>query len=168
MMDDIAASAGVKLHRTPVGEANVAVAVNKYNCVLGGEGNGGVIDPRVVLVRDSFAGIALMLNFLADTDKTVSELAADLPKYEMHKDKFPCPPEAAEKILTIVRETFSSRAGAKINDADGLRVDLPEGWLHVRASNTEPIMRIITEARDANSAGKIAEEVRKIAEGILQ
>ena len=164
MMDDIAASAGVKLHRTPVGEANVASAMKQYNCVLGGEGNGGVIDPRVVLVRDSFTGIALMLNFLTDTGKTVSELAADLPKYEMHKDKFPCPPDAADKILATVHETFSSRPGAKIDDSDGLRVDLPEGWLHVRASNTEPIMRIITEARDAESAGKIADEVRKIAD----
>lgn len=167
MMDDIAASAGVKLHRTPVGEANVATAMNQYGCVFGGEGNGGVIDPRVVLVRDSFVGIGLILNYFVETGKTVSELVADLPKYEMHKDKFPCPPEAAEKILSAVRETFSSRPGAKINDADGLRVDLSESWLHVRASNTEPIMRIITEARDAESAGKIAEEVRKIAEGIL-
>ena len=164
MMDDIASSAGVQLHRTPVGEANVAVAMKRYNCVLGGEGNGGVIDPRVVLVRDSFTGIAMMLNFLAETGKTVSELAAELPRYEMHKAKFPCPPEAAEKILSAVREAFSSRPGAKINDADGLRVDLPEGWLHVRASNTEPIMRIITEARDADAAGKIAGEVRKIAD----
>ncbi len=164
MMDDIAASAGMKLHRTPVGEANVADAMNQYGCVFGGEGNGGVIDPRVVLVRDSFVGIVLMLNYLVETGKAVSELASDLPKYEMHKEKFPCPPEAAEKILLAVREAFSSRPSAKINDADGLRVDLPQGWLHVRASNTEPIMRIITEARDAESAGKIAEEVRKIAD----
>ncbi len=167
MMDDVAASAGVKLYRTPVGEANVAAVMVREGCIFGGEGGGGVIDPRVVLVRDSFAGIALMLNYLADTGKKVGELVAELPRYHMLKDKFPCPQAAAAGILSAVRVAFSSRPGAEVNDEDGLRVDLPEGWVHVRASNTEPIMRIIAEACNAEDAGKIAEEVRKIAEKSL-
>ncbi len=167
MMDDIAASAGVKLHRTPVGEANVAAVMVREGCVFGGEGGGGVIDPRMVLVRDSFVGIALMLNFLDETGNAVSELVAELPRYHMLKDRFPCPQGAAAEILSAVREAFASRPGAKVNDEDGLRVDLPAGWMHIRASNTEPIMRIVAEADDAESAGKIAEEVRKIAEEVL-
>ncbi len=168
MMDDVAASAGVKLYRTPVGEANVVARMVQEKCIFGGEGGGGVIDPRVVLVRDSFVGIALMLNYLADTGKKVGELVAELPRYHMLKDKFPCPQAAAAAgILSAVREAFASRPSAKVNDEDGLRVDLPEGWVHVRASNTEPIMRIIAEAGSAEDAGKIAEEVRKIAEAAL-
>ncbi len=167
MMDDVAASAGVKLYRTPVGEANVAAVMVREGCIFGGEGGGGVIDPRVVMVRDSFVGIALMLNYLAETGRTVGELVAELPRYHMLKDKFPCPQAAAAGILSAVRVALASRPGAKVNDEDGLRVDLPEGWVHVRASNTEPIMRIIAEACNAEDAGKIAEGVCKIAEKLL-
>ncbi|MDY7011820.1 MAG: phosphoglucosamine mutase [Planctomycetota bacterium] len=167
MMDDLAASAGVQLYRTPVGEANVADVMVREGCIFGGEGNGGVMDPRVVLVRDSFVGIALVLNYLAETGKKVTELIAELPRYHMLKDKFPCPQADAVKILSAVREALASRPGATVNDEDGLRVDLPDGWVHVRASNTEPIMRIIAEAGDAEAAGKIVENVRKIAEKAL-
>jgi len=168
MMDDVASAAGVRLYRTPVGEANVAAKMIEAGCIFGGEGNGGVIDPRVVTVRDSFVGIGLTLNYLGESGRTVSELAAALPRYEMLKEKFPCPVDAAEKILSAVGAAMSSRPGAKLNTADGLRVDLPDGWVHVRASNTEPIMRITTEALTAEAAKALTAEVRRIAEEILK
>ncbi len=167
MMDDVAAAAGVTLYRTPVGEANVAAKMVEAGCIFGGEGNGGVMDPRVVIVRDSFVAISLMLNYLAKTQKTVSQLVAELPRYEMLKEKFPCPPGAAPKILAAAQAAFAARRQAKINTEDGLRVDLPEGWVHVRASNTEPIMRITAEAPTAGAAKAIAGEVRTIADRVL-
>ena len=167
MMDDVAERAGVKLIRTPVGEANVVAGMLANGCIFGGEGGGGAIDPRVVAVRDSFVGMALMLNYMAETGKTVGELVDDLPRYTMVKEKFPCPLETAAEILRTVRDAYAGRAGAKINTEDGVRVDLPAGWTHVRASNTEPIMRITTEAQSPVAARDLTAEVRKIAEGIL-
>ena len=168
MIDDVASSAGVTLYRAPVGESNVAEAMVRHKCIFGGEGNGGVMDPRVVIVRDSFVGIALMLHYLATSGKTVSELVSELPRYVMLKDKFPCPLEAGPRIIAAVRKELLSRPRAAANEEDGLRVDLPVGWVHVRASNTEPIMRIVAEAEDAEAAGSLAGEARAIADGILK
>ncbi len=167
MMDDVAAAAGVRLHRTPVGEAHVAAKMLQAGCLFGGEGNGGVIDPRVVIVRDSFVAMALMLNYLAETNGTVSERVADLPRYVMHKEKFPCAEDAAPEVLSAVRSAYAGRPAAKINTEDGVRVDFPQGWVHVRASNTEPIMRITAEADDAEAVAALTAEARKIADGIL-
>ena len=168
MMDDVAAAAGVKLHRTPTGEANVAQAMVREGCVFGGEGGGGAMDPRVVTVRDSFVAITLILNCLAASGKRVSELVAAIPSYHMLKDKFPCPQGAAGKIVAAVKAEIASRPGAEVNEEDGLRVDLPDGWIGVRASNTEPIMRITAEAADVEAAKALASEVRNIADSILE
>jgi len=167
MIDDVAARAGVRVHRTPVGEVNVAAKMVQAGCVFGGEGNGGVMHPEVVVVRDSLAAMAMMLNYLADSGRRVSDLVADLPRYVMVKDKFPCPPAAAGEILAEAEAAFAGRAGAAIDTQDGLRVDLPSGWVHVRASNTEPIMRITAEAAEADAADAIARQVRQIADNIL-
>jgi phosphomannomutase len=168
MIDDVASAAGVKLYRAPVGESYVAEAMVRHKCLFGGEGNGGVMDPRVVIVRDSFVGIALMLHYLTASGKTVGELVSALPRYVMLKDKFACPLEVAPKIIAAARKDLLSRPQAAANEEDGLRVDLPVGWVHVRASNTEPLMRIVTEAEDAEAAGALAAEVRAIADGILK
>jgi len=168
MMDDVAATAGVKVIRTPTGEANVVAGMLEHGCVFGGEGGGGAIDPRVVAVRDSLVGMALMLNYMADTGLTVSALVNTIPRYEMVKDKFACPMEAAPKILAAVREAYAGRAGAQVNDVDGIRVDLPGGWVQVRASNTEPIMRITAEAPPGGEASRLAAEARAMADGILK
>ena len=167
MMDDVAAAAGVKVIRTPTGEANVVAGMLAHGCVFGGEGGGGAIDPRVVNVRNSLVGMALILNYMAETGKTVSELVDTIPRYEMIKDKFPCPMDAAPKIVAAVKDTYLAREGARINDADGIRVDLPEGWVQVRASNTEPIMRITAEGAPGGAAAALATEARRIADGIL-
>lgn len=164
MIDDIAAAVGCKVYRTPVGEANVAARMLEKACIFGGEGNGGVIDPRVVPVRDSLVGMALMLNALTASGKTLSQLVAEVPRYEMIKTKFPCPADAAPKVAQAARERFSSVDGATFNDSDGLRIDLPGGWVHVRASNTEPIMRIIAESTSRDEAQDLIEQVQALAE----
>lgn len=163
MIDDIAASAGVQVVRAPTGEANVVEAMERQGCIFGGEGNGGVIDARVVPVRNSLVGMAYLLQYMAETGKPLSELAAKIAPYVMLKDKMPCPAGAAAEVARKTKAAFASRAGVRFNEEDGLRIDLPEGWVSVRASNTEPIMRIMSEARDENTARGLADEVGKIA-----
>jgi phosphomannomutase len=131
-------------------------------------GNGGVIDPRVVLVRDSLVGMAMVLQLMAQTGKPLSELVRQIPSYVMVKTKFPCPPEAVADILRAARGVFAARPEATFNDADGLRVDLPEGWLCVRASNTEPIARILAEARNQAEVQALVQPVRAAAEAALK
>ena len=166
-MDDVAAAAGVKVIRTPTGEANVVAGMQAHDCVFGGEGGGGAIDPRIVAVRNSFVAMALTLNYMVETGLSLSQLVDGIPRYEMVKDKFTCPLEAAAKVQVAVRDAFCGRKGAVINDQDGIRIDLPQGWTQIRASNTEPIMRITTEAADADAANALAAEVRRIAEKVL-
>ena len=168
MIDDVAAAAGCEVVRAPTGEANVVEAIRREGCVFGGEGGGGVIDPQVVCVRDSLVGIACVLQYLAETDKTVSELAAEIPRYVMLKTKLPCPADAADKVIAATREAFASRQDAAFNDDDGLRVDLPEGWVSVRASNTEPILRVTAEAADRDAAEALVAEIRAIADGVVK
>ena len=167
MIDDIAAAAGCEVVRSPIGEANVVEAMLANDCILGGEGNGGVIDPRVVCVRDSLVAIAMTLNYMADTGRTVSRLAAELPKYVMAKTKMPCPADAADAVAAAARKAFAGAPGAKFNDADGLRIDLPAGWVSVRASNTEPIMRVTAEAREHDQAISLLHQVGEIAESVI-
>jgi phosphomannomutase len=157
LIDDIAARAGCHVHRTPVGEANVAQAIVEHGCIIGGEGNGGIIDPRVVPVRDSFTAIGLICQLLADSGKSVSELVGLLPRYVMIKEKFRCDAARVEGALKAVEAAFG---GGRINRSDGVRVDLEGGWVHVRASNTEPIMRVIAEAADEQTARGLAERAR--------
>jgi phosphomannomutase len=160
MMDDVAAVAGVELIRTPVGELNVAEAVRDRGCVIGGEGNGGVIDPRVVLVRDSLAGAALVLERMARRGRPLSELAAELPVYHRVKDKVPLGGIAPAAVLQAVEQRL---AGARVDRRDGLHLAWDDGWLHVRASNTEPILRVLAEAADPAVARRRVEEVKALA-----
>jgi len=157
LIDAVARRYAVAVVRTPVGEANVARGMRDNDCVIGGEGNGGVIDPRITLVRDSLSAMSLVLQLMAATGKRVSELVADLPRYAMIKQKFECP---RERIAAGVAAAF---AGETVNRADGTRVDFEEGWVHLRASNTEPIARIIAEAQDQSTAHALLERVRAAA-----
>ena len=163
MVDDVGKRFGVEVYRTPIGEANVVAGMREHNCVIGGEGNGGVIDPRVVSVRDSFSGMSLVLGLMAQKGQTVSELVAGIPRYYMVKTKFTCEPARAKKILVAVGEAF---AGQRLNRDDGVRIDWPEGWAHIRSSNTEPIMRIITEAVQERVSRELIERVKSVAERI--
>ncbi|HEX8913402.1 MAG TPA: phosphoglucosamine mutase [Humisphaera sp.] len=156
MLDDVAAQFGGKVLRTPVGEANVIQSMLAHGAVIGGEGNGGVIDPRVVPGRDSLVGMAYVLQLMADTGKSVSQLVAEMPRYEIVKTKFDCRVEDAKRVVAALTEQFASE---QVDTQDGIRIDWPaaRAWVHARPSNTEPIMRIIAEAPDRAAAeAKIA------------
>jgi len=161
LIDDIAGRYGVSVHRTPVGESHVARCMLAQRCVVGGEGNGGVIDPRVCYVRDSLSAISLVLQLLAATGKSVSVLVAELPRYAMTKQKFELPRERIEAAVGAVAAAFADR---RPNTADGVRVDFAEGWVHLRASNTEPIVRVIAEAGSETQAAELVGRVRAAAE----
>ncbi len=164
MIDDIAGRAGSKVFRTPVGEANVAKAMIENNCIIGGEGNGGVIDLRVGPIRDSLAAIGLVLQLMSETGKKVSELVSEIGGYYMSKDKFTADRQQGQEIFHQAKETFQD---AKLDSADGCRFDFEDGWLHIRASNTEPVMRLIVEARDKIAAQKYVDAVLKIRDKVL-
>ncbi|MFN6190550.1 MAG: phosphoglucosamine mutase [Planctomycetia bacterium] len=148
----IAARHGVACHVSAVGEANVVEKMIATGAVLGGEGNGGVIDPRVVFVRDSFVAMALVLERMCagDTLTSIDALARGLPQFVMKKTKVDLSPEirgpALVAALARIEQAFPE---AKPDRLDGLRLDWPGGWLLVRASNTEPIVRLVAEDRDA-------------------
>ncbi|MCH7721295.1 MAG: phosphoglucosamine mutase [Planctomycetes bacterium] len=163
MIDDAAARAGglCVVHRTPTGEANVVEAMKAHECVIGGEGNGGVIDPRVVYIRDSLVAMAWTLQLLADEGRPLSQIVADMPAYAMVKTKFPCASDRAAIILVAVRHEFSDE---RINDTDGLRIDWPEGWVQIRRSNTEPIIRIIAEAQTEAAAIELVARIRNVVD----
>ncbi len=164
MIDDIAAQAGSEIIRTPVGEAHVANTMVAENCVIGGEGNGGIIDLRVIPVRDSLVGIVLILQLMAETGKSLSELVAEIPSYNMIKTKFPCPQDKALPVIESVKQHYAQSGGtdAKIDTRDGIRIDLPEGWVQLRASNTEPIIRIISEAGSQEAAQKLIDQIQAL------
>jgi phosphomannomutase len=154
--EDIARQFDVVCHRAAVGEANVVDKMREVNAVLGGEGNGGVIDPRVGWVRDPYIGMGLVLQLMADTGKTLSQLVNELPSYTIVKDKY-----------TVARDQLPKLNGALVarwpeaiaNHVDGLRLDWPDRWVHVRPSNTEPIVRVIAEAPQARDAQQLCKEV---------
>ncbi len=143
MSQDLAEHHGVPFFRSAVGEANVVDLMLAQSAVLGGEGNGGAIDPRVGLVRDSFVGMALILDAMAARERSVAQLAAELPRYEIVKTKIDVPRERISRALLAVAERF---ADAQVDRLDGVRLDWPGKWLLVRASNTEPIVRAVAEA----------------------
>src|SRR5205085_7480973 len=157
MLDDIAARYGGRVVRTAVGEANVVQAMLREHSIIGGEGNGGVIDPRIVPGRDSLVGIAYVLSLMAATNKSISQLVADTPRYEIVKTKFPCRREDASRAVEALKTQFAQE---KIDTQDGIRIDWPNAWVHARPSNTEPIMRIIAEAPDRATAEKRVAQFR--------
>jgi len=159
MLDDVTEKAGGQVIRTAVGEANVAAAMLEHNCIIGGEGNGGVIDLRVSPIRDSLVGIALVLQLMAETGKTISQLVSEIGGYYMSKDKFTAEPTEAQQILKTAKKRF---ADAKLDTTDGCRFDFDDGWVHLRVSNTEPVMRMIVEAKDRRAAQKYIDAVLNI------
>ncbi|MCB9849554.1 MAG: phosphoglucosamine mutase [Phycisphaerales bacterium] len=163
MIDVLAERAGdpCVVHRSAVGEANVVEVMRKTQSMLGGEGNGGVIDPRVVYVRDSLTAMALTLEVMANAGSPLSEIVADLPRFAMVKQKFPCDGERIARALSAVEKAF---ARDRISTIDGVRIDWPEGWVHVRGSNTEPIMRVIAEADDDEAANELIDRVREVVD----
>lgn len=149
---------GAKLYHTKIGESFVTQGIKAYNALVGGEGNGGVIYPTVGWGRDSLAGIALALVHLADAKKTVSQIVDTYPKYVMIRDKVELKSrEFVAEFLAKMEKTF---AGNDINKEDGVKLIFKDGWIHVRPSNTEPIIRIFVEAINKDIADKWMTQVK--------
>lgn len=165
MIDDVAQAARGRVIRTPVGEANVAQAMLENACVIGGEGNGGVIDLRVGPIRDSLVGVALVLQLMAETGKSISQLVAEIGGYAMHKSKFAADASQAGRIIDRVKEQF---AHATLNTSDGCRFDFEDGWVHLRTSNTEPVMRVIVEAKDEAAVQHYLDAISEVRASVLE
>jgi phosphomannomutase len=159
MSVDLANQYGVPLVRSAVGEANVVDAMLLQSAVLGGEGSGGVIDPRVGLVRDSFVGMALVLDAMAERGMTMSQLADELPRYEIGKTQIPLPREKLPAALDALERHF---ADAKPDRLDGLRLDWSDRWLLVRGSNTEPIVRATAESNTVADSSQLLSEAAAV------
>ncbi len=168
MIDEVAARfPGSHVVRTAVGEANVVAGIRAANGIAGGEGNGGLIWPRVCWVRDSLSAMALVLELLAAEGKPLSAIASEVPAFSMVKRKLELASigghAAIAPSLERVRAHFAAQAGARIDPCDGVRIDLDRGWVHLRASNTEPIIRVIAEASTLEAAVALCDECERAA-----
>ncbi len=162
--EDLGRRHGCPVLRTPVGEINVVERMIAEGALLGGEGNGGVIDPRIGYVRDSFAAMAMVLDLMADSGVPLSQLVAELPSYTMIKDQYPLQAGGsgnlasgvgAEGVSKLWDRLASAFPDAQADRRDGLRLEWQDRWVHVRASNTEPIVRVIAEAVEAADAREL-------------
>lgn len=156
---DIAKKYSSECFRTKIGEGYVVDGILEHNAIIGGEGNGGIIYPTINTARDSFVGIALILELLAERDQTVSECIDTFPKYYIKKDKWPIGGD-----LSIMYSKLNSHFNeARIDEQDGIRFDFPDSsWIHLRPSNTEPIIRLYGEAKNQNDIDSLFEKVKKI------
>ena len=152
---DIAEKHGCQFHRSFVGEAHVCAKMRSVQAILGGEGNGGVIEPQVGYVRDSLVSMAYVLAGLTSRQSTLSDWADSLPFYTIVKDKLTCPSEHVAAACEALRSTFPD---AEAREGDGLRLDWSDRWVQVRASNTEPIIRIIAEAPETDDAMQLCDQ----------
>ena len=156
-MRDVAKSLDSEYFASAVGEVNVVNLMKEKEAVIGGEGNGGIIFPELHYGRDSLVGVALFLTHLAQQDKSVAELRATYPDYYMGKKKIELTPEIdVDKLLEKVKKEFKKE---DISTVDGVKIDFPTNWVHLRKSNTEPIIRIYTEASSQEEADKLADDM---------
>jgi len=163
MTQDIAEEYGATLYRSAVGEANVVDLMKEKSAIFGGEGNGGPIDPKVGFVRDSFVGMAQILETMALRKMTVASLADELPRYAIVKRKCSVPPSQQISMIPALKKYYEGvNIDVNIDLTDGFRVDGPKSWLQVRLSNTEPIARIIAEAPTEVEANKLCDEAEKV------
>ena len=165
VIDDICAERGCRLIKSKIGEINVTETMKQENAVIGGEGNGGVICPSINLGRDSFTGMALILHHIVAMKKSVSRIVADLPRYVMDKQAVPCPSERAIEVIDVLSSRLS---GKSVDRTDGIKITKGKSWVLVRPSNTEPILRIVTEAPDAKRAAALNKEYQDIIADILK
>jgi len=155
-LDEVARRFNCPIVRTKIGEANVTERMRAERAVIGGEGNGGVIYPSINFARDSQVGMALILHLLTGSGKTVSELMAELPRFCMVKEKLTCPSNKIPDVLRMVKREY---AEMPMDIRDGVKVMLPNGWFHVRGSNTEPIVRVVAEAPTEAEARQVVQDV---------
>jgi len=155
-LEDVAKKFDCPLFLTKIGEVNVTDKMQQQHAVIGGEGNGGVIYPRINFARDSLVGMALVLHLLAESGKTVSQLMDQFPRYSVVKEKMVCPSEKIPGVLRMLRHEY---AQFPLDTRDGVKVTLPEGWFLVRGSNTEPIIRVVAESNQESKAREIVARV---------
>lgn len=154
---DVAKNLDSEYFASAVGEVNVVNLMKEKNAVIGGEGNGGIIYPELHYGRDSLVGVALFLTHLAKENKTVSELRATYPSYFMGKKKIELTPDIdVDALLIKVQEEYKNE---EISTVDGVKIDFAENWVHLRKSNTEPIIRIYTEAFSQEEADKLGDDM---------
>lgn len=158
-LDDIARQRGVPLFRTKIGEIHVVEELLARAAVIGGEGNGGVILPDIHPCRDSFTAMGLTLEFMASSGKTISQLRREIPPYHLIKDKVEGTPERAQRIIIELKKKYAGKG--HISTLDGLKIQFKNSWFHVRPSNTEPIIRILAEARKREEAKKLIHKLKR-------
>jgi phosphomannomutase len=156
---DITEKHGFVYTAAAVGEVNVVTQMKETNAIIGGEGNGGIIVPELHYGRDAIAGLAIFLSYYALKKQSMTEIRKQLPTYFMSKNKIELTPQInVDELLNKIKEQY---AHAKINTIDGVKIDLPNGWIHLRKSNTEPIIRIYTEGPSLEIAEQFADELKE-------
>ena len=162
---DVTNSHNCSYSAAAVGEVNVVAKMKETNAIIGGEGNGGVIYPEAHYGRDALVGVALFLSLLAKSGKTVSQLKATYPQYAIAKNKIELTPEIdVDKILVAMKEKY---ANENITDIDGVKIDFADSWVHLRKSNTEPIIRIYSEAHSMQEAYKLADDIKEVIKSLI-
>lgn len=157
---DVTRKHGCEYTAAAVGEVNVVTKMKETGAIIGGEGNGGVIYPELHYGRDALVGVALFLTMMAKTGKKVTEIKESLPHYEIAKNKIELTPDIdVDAILAAVKAHFAKE---EVNDIDGVKIDFKDSWVHLRKSNTEPIIRIYSEAATMAEADKLADDIKKI------
>ena len=160
---DVTEKRGGKYTAAAVGEVNVTTKMKEVNAVIGGEGNGGVIYPESHYGRDALVGIALFLTSLAKKGCKVSELRSQFPDYQIAKNRIDLTPETdVDAILVKVKEMFAKDPDAVVNDIDGVKIDFPDRWVHLRKSNTEPIIRVYSEAATMEAADELGKRLMQV------
>ncbi len=163
---DVTRAHGCAYSAAAVGEVNVVAKMKETGAIIGGEGNGGVIYPEAHYGRDALVGVALFLSLLAKSGKTVSELRKQYPQYEIVKNKIQLTPEIdVDAILASVKSKFSNET---ITDIDGVKIDFADSWVHLRKSNTEPIIRIYAEAKTAEEAERLVAQIKEVINSMIK
>jgi phosphomannomutase len=157
IIDDVGAAHGASVHRSKVGEAHVTALMKETHAAIGGEGNGGVIYPKLHYGRDAMAGAALVLQALAEEGVSLSKKAAALPRYFIVKEKV-----ALKGDFALAEKSLQKRFSGRVTAIDGIRIDMESGWVHLRKSNTEPVVRIIAEARSIEEARSLVKEAGSV------
>ncbi len=161
---DVTNAHGCTYSAAAVGEVNVVTEMKRIGAVIGGEGNGGVIYPELHYGRDALVGVALFLTLMAKSGKKVSEIKASLPQYAIAKNKIQLTPDLdVESVLESIKKKYEGDASVlSITDIDGVKIDFKEGWVHLRKSNTEPIIRIYSEAHTMQEADALADAIKQL------
>jgi phosphomannomutase len=166
---DITEKHGGNYSASAVGEVNVVAEMKRVGAVIGGEGNGGIIFPELHYGRDALAGIALFLTHLAKSGISCSQLRSTYPEYFISKNKIELSPGIdVDIVLLKIKETYLNQRDAKISDNDGVKIDFQTGWVHLRKSNTEPIIRVYAESNTPESADALAHAIIKSVKAITR